>query len=73
MSVRAAIAALSSLGFFVDRALPIVPAELLELQLLGHRLFVLGGRVIPTFALGALESDDFARCGHFSDSVRIEN
>jgi hypothetical protein len=57
----------------VDRALPIVPAELLQLELLGHGLLVLGRRVVPTFALGALEGDDFARCCHGSVSARIEN
>src|SRR5205814_9024840 len=41
----------------VNRVLPIVTAELLELQLLRHRLLVLRRRIVPTFALGALERD----------------
>jgi hypothetical protein len=33
--------------------------ELLELQATSGRLFVLGGRVIPLFALGALQCNNF--------------
>ena len=44
----------------MNRMLPIVTAELLELQLLGLRLLVLRCRIVPTFALGALERDDFS-------------
>jgi hypothetical protein len=51
------------LGFAVNCPLPIVPAELLQFQLLGRGLFVLRGRVITPLALGALERDDLAlRC-----------
>jgi hypothetical protein len=57
----------------MDGALPVVPAELLQLQLFRHGLLVLGGRVIPTFALGALKVDDLARCRHGAFSERIEN
>src|SRR5438067_11483501 len=46
----------------VNRVLPIVTAELPELQLLRHRLLVLRRRVVPTFALGTLEGDDFSAC-----------
>jgi hypothetical protein len=57
----------------MNRPLPIVPAELLELQLLGHRLLVLGRRVIATFALSALERDDLARCSHCLTPMNREN
>src|ERR1043166_542026 len=50
------------LGLPVNRVLPIVTAELLQLQLLRHRLLVLRRRVVPTFALGALERDDLSTC-----------
>src|SRR5436190_10185839 len=51
------------LGFAMNSPLPIVPAELLQLQLLGRGLLVLRGRVITPLALGALERDDLAlRC-----------
>ena len=49
-----------SFHFTVDRALPVMTAELFQLQLLRHGLPVLGRRVIPTFALGALQRDDFS-------------
>jgi hypothetical protein len=59
--------AYSLLGFAMDRALAIVTAELLEFQLLRHRLLVLRRRVVPTFALGALQRDDFSsRTRHVS-------
>jgi hypothetical protein len=51
--------------------LPIVPAELLQFQLLGHGLLVLRRRVIPTFALGALKVDDLARGRHCLTPVMI--
>jgi hypothetical protein len=57
----------------MNRALPIVPAEFLQLELLGHGLFVLRRRVIPTLALGALEGDDLARCRHCPSPKEIEN
>jgi hypothetical protein len=41
--------------------LPAARAELLEFQPLGCRFLVLGIRVIPFLALGALERDDFPR------------
>jgi hypothetical protein len=44
----------------VDGVLPLVTAKLLHFELLRHRAFVLGRRVIPTFALGALHRDDFS-------------
>jgi hypothetical protein len=53
--------------------LPIVPAEFLQLQLLGHGLLVLRRRVIPTLALGALKVDDLACCRHWFLSEEIEN
>src|SRR4029077_18979328 len=50
------------LGFPVDRVLAIVTAELLQFQLLRHGLLVLRRRIVSTFALGALERDDFSAC-----------
>ena len=46
----------------MNGVLPLVTAELLELQLLRHRLPVFGRRVVTTLALGALQRDDFASC-----------
>jgi uncharacterized protein involved in response to NO len=37
------------------------PAKFLHLQALGGRFLILGGRIVPVFALCALERDDFAR------------
>jgi hypothetical protein len=37
-------------------------AELLQLQTLGHRLPVLGGRIVPLFAIAALQGNDLS--GH---------
>jgi hypothetical protein len=48
----------------MNSPLPIVPAELLQLELLGRGLLVLRGGVVAPFALGALERDDLARCCH---------
>ncbi len=54
------------LDLSVHRVLPIMTAELLHLELFRRRLLVLGRRIIPTFALGALEGDDFSSCAcHF--------
>jgi hypothetical protein len=39
-------------------------AELLQLQPFRHRLPVLGGRIIPLFAITALHRNNFS--GHFS-------
>ena len=51
----------------MDRALAIVTAELFQFELLRHGLLVLGRRVVPTFALGALQRDDFSsRTRHVS-------
>jgi hypothetical protein len=55
-----ALPAYSLFGFAVNRVLPIVTAELLQFQLLRHRLLVLVRRVVPTLALGALQRDDFS-------------
>jgi hypothetical protein len=48
--------------------LPAVRAELLHFQPFGGGFFVLGAGVVPVFALGALERDDFA--WHFYTPVR---
>jgi hypothetical protein len=40
--------------FFMRRMLPATAAKLLELQPFRHRLPVLGGRIIPLFAIAAL-------------------
>jgi hypothetical protein len=53
----------------MNGVLPLVPAELLQLELLGHGLLVFVGGVVLPFALGALEGDDFSACAcHFLDS-----
>ena len=56
----------SLLRFAVRRVLPVVTAELLQFQLLRHRLLVLRRRIVPTLALGALERDDLSTAaGHW--------
>src|ERR1051325_4835413 len=59
------------LGLPVDRVLPIVTAELLQFELLRHRLLVLRRRVVPTFALGALEGDDLSACARHLYSAKM--
>ena len=49
-------------GFAMNGVLPVEAAELLQLDLFGHRLLVLRRRIVPTFALSALERDDFPTC-----------
>jgi hypothetical protein len=61
------------LRFAMNSPLPIVPAELLQLELLGRGLLVLRGRVVAPFALGALERDDLALRCHGSSPTKIEN
>jgi hypothetical protein len=46
------------------RVLAATVAELLELQPFRRRLPVLGGRIIPLFAIAALQRNNFS--GHFS-------
>jgi hypothetical protein len=66
------LAPLPSLRFPVNRVLPLMTAELLELDLFRHGLLVLRGRVIAVLALGALEGDDFASCpGHLVSPLTI--
>jgi hypothetical protein len=43
----------------VDLVLAAAVTELLELETAGGRLLVLGRRVVPLLALGALQCDDF--------------
>jgi hypothetical protein len=52
-------------------ALPVMPAELLQFEFLGHGFPVLGSRVIPTFALGALQRDDFSSLSRHVFSGRL--
>ena len=52
----------------MNRVLAIVRAELLQLELLRHRLLVLVRRVVPTFALGALQRDDFSSLARHSST-----
>ena len=52
------------LRFAMNRVLPVVTAELLQLQLLRHGLPVLRRRVVLALALGTLKRDDFAYCCH---------
>ena len=44
------------------RVLAADAAELLQLQALRHRLPVLGGRIVPLFAITALQGNDLS--GH---------
>jgi hypothetical protein len=44
------------------RVLAADAAEFLQLQALGHRLPILGGRIVPLFAIAALQGNDFS--GH---------
>ena len=44
------------------RVLAATAAELFEFQPLGHRLAILGLRVVPLFAITALQRNDFS--GH---------
>src|ERR1043165_6437151 len=60
-----------SLGLPVNRVLAVVTAELLQFQLLRHRLLVLGRRVVPTFALGALKGNDFSACARHVRSFKL--
>jgi hypothetical protein len=46
----------------MDLVLAAMPAELLQFQPLGGGLLILGRRVVPVLALGALERNDVA--GH---------
>jgi len=51
---------LKLLGFLVQLVLAAAATELLELEAASGRLLVLGGRIVPLFALGALQCDDIA-------------
>jgi hypothetical protein len=57
------------LDFFVRLVLPAVPAELLHFQPLRRRFLILGRRIVPVFALRALERDDVAR--HIKNSLKL--
>ena len=50
----------SLLGFLMCRVLAAAVAELLELETASGRLLVLRRRVVPLFAIRALQCDDFA-------------
>ena len=50
----------------MDGVLPLVTAELLELDLLGHRLLVLGRRVVAVLTFAALKRDDLSTCARHS-------
>jgi hypothetical protein len=54
------------LHFFVRRVLAATAAEFLELQPFRRRLPVLGGRIIPLFAITALQRNNFS--GHKNSS-----
>jgi hypothetical protein len=58
------------LGFAMNSTFPIVPAEFLQLQLLGHRFLVLRGGVVPVFTLGTLKGDDFSTCARHLELLR---
>ena len=49
------------LDFAVRLMLPAMPAKLLQFQALRGGFLVLGGRIVPVFALGALERDNLSR------------
>ncbi len=49
-------------NFFVRRVLAADAAELFQLKALRHRLPVLGRRIVPLFAISALQRDDLS--GH---------
>src|SRR6185437_13834927 len=51
-------------NLFMRRMLPATAAELLLFQPLGHRLAVLGSRIVPLFAITALHRNNFS--GHCS-------
>ena len=55
----------------MNGVLSLVTAELLELDLFGHRLLVLCRGVVPVFTLGTLERDDFSTrtCHEYSLKV----
>src|SRR5215469_10570089 len=54
------------LDFLMRLVLAAMTAELLQLDALRRRLFVLGRRIVPVLALAALERNDFSR--HCSNS-----
>jgi hypothetical protein len=51
--------------------LPATPAKLLLLQPFGRRLAVLGRRVVPLFAITALQRNNFS--GHCSLLISMQN
>jgi hypothetical protein len=55
--------------FFMRRVLAATVAEFLEFQPLRRRLPVLGGRIIPLFAITALQRNNFS--GHRSNSLLL--
>jgi hypothetical protein len=54
------------LHFFMRRVLAATAAELFELKALGRRFPVLGSRIIPLFAITALQRNNFS--GHKNSS-----
>ncbi|HXQ27482.1 MAG TPA: hypothetical protein VN822_13835, partial [Candidatus Acidoferrales bacterium] len=58
-----------SLHFFVRGVLPTRIAELLRLETVRMLLLVLGGGVVPVFAIVALQCDDFSH-GRLLDDLR---
>jgi hypothetical protein len=52
--------------FFMRRVLPAPAAELLQLQPVRRRLPILGRRIIPLFAITALQRNNLS--GHFNSS-----
>jgi hypothetical protein len=52
--------------FLVRRVLAADAAELFQLQALRHSLPVLGGRIVPLFAIAALQGNDLSGHKHSS-------
>jgi hypothetical protein len=61
-NLKSSISNLQLLHFLMRRVLAANAAELFQLQALGHGLPVLGGRIVPLFAIAALQGNDLS--GH---------
>jgi hypothetical protein len=61
-NLKSSISNIQLLHFFVRRMLAADAAELFQLQALRHSLPVLGGRIVPLFAIAALQGNDLS--GH---------
>jgi hypothetical protein len=57
---------IASLHFFMQRVLAAPAAELFQLQTVRRRFAVLGRRIVPLFAITALQRNNLS--GHFNRS-----